>query len=72
MNIGLVNEMKIICDRMEIDVHEWKAREYGLHTRFIELAGEINHGMPEWVIGKVTAALNERGKAVKASRCLTW
>ena len=104
VNIGLVNEMKIICDRMGIDIHEviraaatkpfgfvpyypgpglgghcipidpfyltWKAREYGLHTRFIELAGEINHGMPEWVIGKVTAALNERGKAIKVSRCL--
>jgi len=104
VNIGLVNEMKIICDRMGIDVHEviraaatkpfgfvaywpgpglgghcipidpfyltWKAREYGLHTRFIELAGEINRTMPEWVIGKVMEALNERGKALKGSRCL--
>ena len=35
----------------------WKAREYGVHTRFIELAGEINRAMPEWVIGKVVDAL---------------
>ena len=104
VNVGLVNEMKIICDRMGIDVHEvvriaatkpfgfvpywpgpglgghcipidpfyltWKAREYGVHTRFIELAGEINRAMPEWVIGKVVQALNEGGKALKASRCL--
>ena len=104
VNIGLVNEMKIICDRMGIDVHEviraaatkpfgfvpywpgpglgghcipidpfyltWKAREYGLHTRFIELAGEINRTMPEWVIGKVMDALNQRGKALRGSRVL--
>lgn len=104
VNIGLVNEMKIIADRMGIDIHEvihaaatkpfgfvpyypgpglgghcipvdpfylaWKAREYGLSTRFIELAGEINRAMPEWVIGKLTEALNERGRAVKGSRCL--
>ena len=104
VNIGLANEMKVICDRMSIDIHEviraaatkpfgfvpywpgpglgghcipidpfyltWKARAYGLHTRFIELAGEINRGMPEWVIGKLTEALNERGKALKGSRCL--
>jgi len=104
VNVGLVNEMKVICDRMGIDVHEvvrvaatkpfgfvpywpgpglgghcipidpfyltWKAREYGVHTRFIELAGEINRAMPEWVIGKVVQALNERGKALKGSRCM--
>jgi UDP-N-acetyl-D-glucosamine dehydrogenase len=104
VNIGLVNEMKIICDRMGIDVHEviraastkpfgfvpywpgpglgghcipidpfyltWKARQYGLHTRFIELAGEINRAMPEWVIAKVMDALNERGRALKGSRVL--
>jgi len=104
VNIGLVNEMKVICDRMDIDVHEviraaatkpfgfvpywpgpglgghcipidpfyltWKAREYGLHTRFIELAGEINSGMPHWVVHKVVAALNDRGKALKGTRCL--
>jgi len=104
VNIGLVNEMKLICDRMGIDVHEviqaastkpfgfvpywpgpglgghcipidpfyltWKARQYGMHTRFIELAGEINRAMPEWVIGKVMEALNDRGRALKGSRVL--
>jgi UDP-N-acetyl-D-glucosamine dehydrogenase len=104
VNIGLVNEMKIIADRMGIDIHEviraaatkpfgfvpyypgpglgghcipidpfyltWKARQYGVHTRFIELAGEINSAMPQWVVGKVADALNERGKAIKASRIL--
>ena len=104
VNIGLVNEMKIVCDRMAIDIHEviraasskpfgftayypgpglgghcipidpfyltWKAREYGLHTRFIELAGEVNSAMPEWVVGKVTDALNDRSKAVKNSKIL--
>jgi UDP-N-acetyl-D-glucosamine dehydrogenase len=104
VNIGLVNEMKIIADKMGIDIHEviraaatkpfgftpyypgpglgghcipidpfyltWKARQYGLHTRFIELAGEINSDMPHWVIGKVTDALNQRGRAVKGSRVL--
>ena len=48
----------------------WKAREYGLHTRFIELAGEVNSAMPEWVVGKVTDALNAAAKAVKGSRIL--
>jgi UDP-N-acetyl-D-glucosamine dehydrogenase len=48
----------------------WKAREYGQHTRFIELAGEINTGMPHYVVGKVVEALNERGKAVKGSKIL--
>lgn len=104
VNIGLVNEMKIIADRMGIDIHEviraaatkpfgftayypgpglgghcipidpfyltWKARQYGLHTRFIELAGEINSDMPNWVIGKVADALNERSRAVKGSKIL--
>jgi UDP-N-acetyl-D-glucosamine dehydrogenase len=104
VNIGLANEMKMICDRMGIDVHEviraaatkpfgfvpywpgpglgghcipidpfyltWKAREFGLHTRFIELAGEINRAMPEWVVGKVVDALNDRSLAVNGSRIL--
>ena len=104
VNIGLVNEMKVVADKMGINIHEvidaaatkpfgfvpykpgpglgghcipidpfyltWKAREYGVNTRFIELAGEINHYMPHWVVGKVTDALNERGKAVKGSRIL--
>ncbi len=104
VNIGLVNEMKIIADKMDIDIHEviraaatkpfgftayypgpglgghcipidpfyltWKARQYGLHTRFIELAGEINSDMPHWVVGKLADALNERGRSVKGSRIL--
>ena len=104
VNIGLVNEMKIIADKMGIDIFEvidaaatkpfgftayhpgpglgghcipidpfyltWKAREYGLSTHFIELAGEINRDMPEWVAAKVAEALNEREKALKGSRIL--
>ena len=104
VNIGLVNEMKIIGDRMGIDIFEvidaaatkpfgftayypgpglgghcipidpfyltWKAREYGLSTHFIELAGEINREMPEWVATKVAEALNDRRKSLKGSRIL--
>jgi len=104
VNIGLVNEMKIIAERMDIDILEviraaatkpfgfvpyypgpglgghcipidpfyltWKARQYGLHTRFIELAGEINSAMPQWVLGKLADALNERRKPLNGSRVL--
>lgn len=104
VNIGLVNEMKIVADRMGIDIFEvvdaaatkpfgftayypgpglgghcipidpfyltWKAREYGLHTRFIELSGEVNQAMPEYVVGKLMDGLNDQGKAVKGSRVL--
>jgi UDP-N-acetyl-D-glucosamine dehydrogenase len=104
VNIGLVNEMKIVADRMGIDIFEvidaaatkpfgftayypgpglgghcipidpfyltWKAREYGLHTRFIELSGEVNRAMPEYVVGKVTKALNDRFKSLNGSRLL--
>jgi UDP-N-acetyl-D-glucosamine dehydrogenase len=48
----------------------WVARKYGMITRFIELAGEINTGMPSYVVGKIADALNERGKAVKGSKIL--
>jgi UDP-N-acetyl-D-glucosamine dehydrogenase len=48
----------------------WKAREYGQHTRFIELAGEINTAMPRYVVEKVTEALNNHGKSLKGSRVL--
>ena len=48
----------------------WKAREYGQHTRFIELAGEINTSMPSYVVHRVADALNERQKAVKGSSIL--
>lgn len=104
VNIGLVNEMKIVADKMGVDIFEvidaaatkpfgftayypgpglgghcipidpfyltWKAREYGLHTRFIELSGEVNRAMPEYVVGKLTDALNEQGKALKNSKVL--
>jgi UDP-N-acetyl-D-glucosamine dehydrogenase len=48
----------------------WKAREVGMPTRFIELAGEVNRGMPDYVVNRTTLALNERGKAVKGSKIL--
>ncbi|MDA1274121.1 MAG: nucleotide sugar dehydrogenase [Verrucomicrobia bacterium] len=48
----------------------WKAREYGKNTRFIELAGEINTSMPEYVVNRVAEALNETGKAVRGARIL--
>ena len=48
----------------------WKAREFGVHTRFIELAGEINRSMPDYVVRMTMNALNSRGKAVKGSRIL--
>lgn len=104
VNIGLVNELKIVADKMGIDIFEvidaaaskpfgftpyypgpglgghcipidpfylsWKAKEYGLSTRFIELAGDVNTGMPAWVVGKVEAALNQRGRAVNGSSIL--
>jgi UDP-N-acetyl-D-glucosamine dehydrogenase len=102
VNIALVNELKVLYDRMGINVWEvieaaktkpfgfqafypgpglgghcipidpfyltWVARKHGLATRFIELAGEINTGMPSYVVGRVADALNERGRAVKGSR----
>ncbi|EEE35723.1 UDP-glucose/GDP-mannose dehydrogenase [Rhodobacteraceae bacterium KLH11] len=104
VNIGLVNEMKIVTDRMGIDIFEvidaaatkpfgftpyypgpgpgghcipidpfyltWKAREYGINTRFIELAGEINTSMPNYVFSKLASALNERQKAVRGSKIM--
>ncbi len=104
VNIGLVNEMKIVADRMGIDIHEviraaatkpfgftpyypgpglgghcipidpfyltWKAREYGLNTHFIELAGEVNTNMPRWVISKTMDALNDREKSLKGAKIL--
>lgn len=104
VNIGLVNEMKIVSDKMGIDIHEvikaastkpfgftpffpgpglgghcipidpfyltWKAKEYDISTRFIELAGEVNTNMPNWVCEKVTSALNSKGKSVKNSKIL--
>jgi UDP-N-acetyl-D-glucosamine dehydrogenase len=48
----------------------WKAREYGMHTRFIELAGEVNAAMPDHVISRVAEALNEHGKPLRGSKVL--
>lgn len=48
----------------------WKAREYGVHTRFIELAGEINRGMPEYVVKRTAEALNDASKPIKGSKIL--
>ena len=48
----------------------WKAREYGMHTRFIELAGEINSAMPAYVVEKTMDALNDAGKPLKGSKVL--
>ncbi len=48
----------------------WKAREYGVNTRFIELAGEINTAMPEFVVQRVMEVLNEYGKPLKGSKIL--
>lgn len=104
VNIGLVNEMKIVADKMGIDIFEvvdaaatkpfgftpyypgpglgghcipidpfyltWKAREYGVHTRFIELSGEVNQAMPEYVVNKLMQGLNEHEKSLKGSRIL--
>ncbi|MEK7766060.1 MAG: nucleotide sugar dehydrogenase, partial [bacterium] len=104
VNIALVNELKVVYDRMGIDIWEvldaaaskpfgfmrfnpgpgwgghcipldpfylsWKAREYGLSPKFIELAGEVNRDMPRWVVDKVVGALNAAGLPVKGSRVL--
>jgi UDP-N-acetyl-D-glucosamine dehydrogenase len=104
VNIALVNELKMLFDRMGIDVWEviaaaktkpfgyqpfypgpglgghcipidpfylsWKARAYNMVTRFIELAGEINTRMPEYVVGKVMEALNARGRSLRGARVL--
>lgn len=102
INIALVNEMKVLYDRMGIDIWEvidaaktkpfgfqafypgpglgghcipidpfyltWVARQYGMTTRFIELAGEVNTSMPTYVVNKIADALNDRSKPVKGSK----
>ena len=104
VNIALVNELKVLFDRMGIDIWEvieaaktkpfgfqafypgpglgghcipidpfyltWKAKEYELNTRFIELAGEINSYMPYYVVEKVFHVLNMSGKAIKGANVL--
>ena len=104
VNIALVNELKQLCMKMGIDIHEvidaaktkpfgfqafypgpglgghcipidpfylsWKAKEFDFHTRFIELAGEINSAMPFFVLEQIAAALNEQRKSLKGSKIL--
>ncbi|MDD5132023.1 MAG: nucleotide sugar dehydrogenase [bacterium] len=104
INIGMVNEMAIICNKLGIDVWEvidaaatkpfgfmpfypgpgigghcipldphylsWRVRLEGYEARFIELAGQINRSMPEYVINKLNDALNDKGKSVKKSKIL--
>ena len=104
VNIALVNELALLCDRMGIDVYEviqaaatknfgfmpfypgpgvgghcipldpyylsWKAKEYDLRTRFIELAGEINDGMPYFVVSKLQRLLNRREKCLNGASIL--
>jgi UDP-N-acetyl-D-glucosamine dehydrogenase len=104
VNIALVNELKLLTDRMDIDVWEvieaasskpfgftpfypgpglgghcipidpfylsWKAKEYDFSTRFIQLAGEINTSMPHYVIEKIGAALNDRGRSIRGTKVL--
>ena len=104
VNIALVNELKLLCERMGMDVWEvidaaatkpfgfmpfypgpglgghcipidpfyltWKAREYELSTRFIELAGEINADMPSYVVRRTAEGLNRQRKALNGARVL--
>ena len=104
VNIGLVNEIALMCNKLNIDVWEvidaastkpfgfmpfypgpglgghcipidpfylsWKAKTVGFEARFIELAGQINSSMPEYVVSKVIDALNEHRKPLKGSRIL--
>jgi UDP-N-acetyl-D-glucosamine dehydrogenase len=104
VNIALVNELKLLCLKMGIDIWEvieaaktkpfgfhpfypgpglgghcipvdpfylsWKAKEWDFHTRFIELAGEINTNMPYHVLDSVARALNQQKKAVNGSKVL--
>ena len=101
VNIALVNELAVLCDRMNINVFEvidaaatknfgfmpfypgpgvgghcipldpyylaWKSKEYDLHTRFISLAGEINEGMPYFVLAKLQRILNQGGKCLNGA-----
>ncbi|MBN9035716.1 MAG: nucleotide sugar dehydrogenase [Rhizobiales bacterium] len=102
VNISLVNEMKIVANKMGVDIFEvidaaatkpfgftaffpgpglgghcipidpfylaWKAREYGLNTRFIELSGEIDNDIRNWVLGRIIDGLNGQKKALNGSR----
>jgi UDP-N-acetyl-D-glucosamine dehydrogenase len=102
VNIALVNELAMLCDRMGLNVYEvidaaatknfgfmpfypgpgvgghcipldpyylaWKSKEYDLHTRFIELAGEINEQMPYYVVTKLQRLLNRQGRCLNGAK----
>lgn len=104
VNIALINEMKMVADKMDIDIWEvieaaktkpfgftpfypgpglgghcipidpfyltWKAREYDMPTRFIELAGEVNTSMPEYVVEKTIRGLCDKGVPIKGAKVL--
>lgn len=104
VNVSLVNELAMLCDRMGIDIWEvieaaktkpfgfmpffpgpgmgghcipvdafylaWKAKEHGFTTRFIELAGQVNDSMPDYVVDRCAEALNSHGKALRGSTVL--
>jgi UDP-N-acetyl-D-glucosamine dehydrogenase len=104
VNIALVNEMKLILEKLDVDIWEvveaaatkpfgfqafypgpglgghcipidpfyltWKAKEVGMATRFIELAGEVNQKMPGVVVDRVASALNDESKSLHGSRVL--
>ena len=104
VNIGMVNEMALMCHKLGIDIWEvidaaatkpfgflpfypgpgigghcipidpfylsWKARQNGFEPRFIELAGQINGAMPEYVMEKITEAMNNCGKCLRGSKIL--
>ncbi len=104
INISLVNEMKMIADKFNVDIREviraaatkpygfmkfepgpgigghcipvdpfyltWKAKEYNIHTRFIELAGEINNSMPLWIFEKINNELIKKNLFIKKTKFL--
>lgn len=104
VNLGMINEFKVICDKMDVDPFEvieasatkpfgfvpyypgpgwgghcipvdpfylsWKAKEFGINSRFIELAGELNFETQEFVLKKISQALNSKSKSVNGSKVL--
>ena len=104
VNIALVNELKMLADKMDLDIWEvikaastkpfgfmpfypgpglgghcipidpfylsWKAKEYNFNSHFIELAGEVNTNMPNYIVSKISDALNRNGKCLKNSKVL--
>jgi UDP-N-acetyl-D-glucosamine dehydrogenase len=106
VNIALVNELAMLCDRMGIDIWEvveaaatkpygfmrfdpgpgmgghclpvdpfylaWRAREFDMQTEFIELAGEVNQGMPYYCVERIARALNSQAKAIRGSRIVIF